>query len=215
MLVVGLTGDVGAGKSTVAEAWKKQGAFLIDSDEVVRSLWSTERLRAEAMKRFGEKVLHSKDGSVDLSAIADAVFTKEEDYRWVCKLLHPLVLEKIAGMLVGKSGCIVVELPLLFEAGRPPWIDLVVFVEAPREIRIERTIRRGWNNGELERREKWLLPSSFKAEQSDIVLKNDGELENFLERVQKMGHTLKQFAMAEGEPFSSIERKIRLLEALR
>jgi len=215
MLVVGLTGDVGAGKSTVARVWKEQGAFLIDSDEVVRSLWSTDRLRSEALKRFGEKAINSENGSVNVFTIAEAVFTNEEDYRWVCGLIHPLVLEKIAGMIRSEKSWIVVELPLLFEAGRPHWIDLVVFVTAAVETRNERTKLRGWPNGEILRRERWLLPSSLKAAQSDIVLENDGPLEDFLEKVDRIGRIMKELAEEESSLLSPSERKSRLLEAIR
>jgi len=214
MLVVGLTGDVGAGKSTVARFWRKQGAFLIDSDEVVRSLWATEQLRDEALRRFGKKAIHPEGGSLDLSVIAEAVFSNEEDYRWVCGLIHPLALDKISEMLKGKTGWIVVELPLLFEAGRPPWIDLVVFVSARAENRIEWTKRRGWANGEISRREKWLLPSSLKEAQSDIVLKNNGSLESFLEKVERMGRIMKELSMEERRPVSPCEWKRRLKEAI-
>jgi len=151
---------------------------------------------------------------LDLSVIAEAVFSNEEDYRWVCSLIHPLVLEKISEMLKGKTGWVVVELPLLFEAGRPPWIDLVIFVSAAAENRIERTKRRGWANGEIRRREKWLLPSSLKEARSDIVLRNDGPLESFLEKVEKMGWILKELAEQERMPLSTCEWKRRLKEAI-
>lgn len=187
---------------------------MIDSDEVVRSLWTTDNLRDEALKRFGEKAIDTAEGSLDLSVIAEAVFSNEEDYRWVCSLIHPLVLEKISEMLKGKTGWVVVELPLLFEAGRPPWIDLVIFVSAAAENRIERTKRRGWANGEIRRREKWLLPSSLKEARSDIVLRNDGPLESFLEKVEKMGWILKELAEQERMPLSTCEWKRRLKEAI-
>ncbi|MFA0889060.1 MAG: dephospho-CoA kinase [Synergistales bacterium] len=215
MLVVGLTGDVGAGKSTIAKAWMKLGAFLIDSDEVVRSLWSTARMRGEAFSRFGQKAIRADDGSVDLSAIADAVFSREEDYRWVCGLLHPLALEKIERMLDERHGWVVVELPLLFEAGRPSWLDIVFYVTAPEEARMERTRARGWSAEELKRRERWLLPSAHKAALADIVFRNDEPLECSLSKIEKMGKKMGEIAQMAGSfPAPGNEGRRLLLEAI-
>ncbi len=215
MLVVGLTGDVGAGKSTVAKTWNRLGASLIDSDEVVRALWSTDRIREEAFKRFGTKKIKKDDGAVDLSAIADTVFSSEEHYRWLCGLLHPLVLEKIEQMLEDLHGWVVVELPLLFEAGRPQWLDIAVYVTAPEKTRIDRTRSRGWGEGELRRRERWLLPSSHKAALADIVIVNDGSLESLLQKIEKMGRKMGEFAKrADRFPPTGNERRKHLLEAI-
>jgi len=174
MLVVGLTGDVGAGKSTLLRTWQEQGAVLIDSDEIVRVLWKTGQLRSAALDRFGSMVLNPETGEVDLAFVAAAVFSSPEHYIWVCSLLHPLVLKRIETTLENLDGWIVVELPLLFEAGRPPWLDLVVYVTASGEVRTTRTRSRGWKTGELERREKWLLPPKEKISLADIIVENDG-----------------------------------------
>jgi dephospho-CoA kinase len=215
MLVVGLTGDVGAGKSTVARTWKAQGAFLIDSDEIVRYLWKTERLRAEVLSRFGERGIGQDNGEVDTSAVAQAVFENAEDYEWVCSLLHPMVFERVQSLLEGKTGWIVVELPLLFEAGRPTWLDLVVYVTAPEKDRISRTRSRGWQEDELRRREKWLLPSREKAALSDIVIENAGTRSDMDRLIKNLGQRMKEVSsLLDGASIIGEERK-RLLEAIR
>lgn len=215
MLVVGLTGDVGAGKSTISQTWREQGAVLIDSDEIVRHLWKTGQLRSAALARFGNRALNPANGEVDLAFVAAAVFSNPEDYTWVCSLLHPLVLKRIETMLEKLDGWIVVELPLLFEAGRPSWLDLVVYVTAADEVRTIRTRSRGWKTGELERREKWLLPTKQKTFLADIVIENDGTREDLEIQAKTMGKRMGLLSKARGirGPLCPAERK-RILEAI-
>jgi dephospho-CoA kinase len=215
MLVVGLTGDVGAGKSTISRTWHEQGAVLIDSDEIVRHLWKTGQLRSAALDRFGSRALNPANREVDLAFVAASVFSSPEDYTWVCSLLHPLVFERIETMLDKLDGWIVVELPLLFEAGRPQWLDLVFYVTAAEEVRTARTRSRGWETGELERREKWLLPSKQKAFLADVVIENDGTREDLEIQAKSMGMRMGAFSKARGKrgPLCSAERK-QILEAI-
>jgi dephospho-CoA kinase len=216
MLVVGLTGDVGAGKSTISRAWHEQGAVLIDSDEIVRLLWKTGDLASAAFDRFGTVAFNTGNGEVNLSYIAEAVFTNPEHYNWVCSLLHPMVLKRIESMIELLDGWIVVELPLLFEAGRPPWLDLVVYVTAAEEVRISRTWSRGWKTGELERREKWLLPLKDKMLLADIVIENDGTRDDLERLVKLMGAKMSSLSNKRREtgPLRPAERE-QLLEAIR
>lgn len=194
MLTVGLTGDVGAGKSTVAACWKKQGATVVDTDEIVRELWKTDRLKRAALERFGERVLKSGTLELDAQYLSTRVFSHREDYEWVCSLLHPLVFHEVEAAL--KSGYVwfVIEIPLLFEAGRPDWIDLAVYVSAPEEERISRTERRGWGKGDLRAREKWLLPSERKAGMADILIQNRGGLEDLRRKALVIGGKMREIA---------------------
>jgi dephospho-CoA kinase len=216
MLVVGLTGDVGAGKSTISRAWHEQGAVLIDSDEIVRVLWKTGQLRSAAFERFGSRAFNEENGEVDLGFVAAAVFTSPEHYNWVCSLLHPLVLKRIETRIERLDGWIVVELPLLFEAGRPPWLDLVVYVTAAEEVRIARTQSRGWKTGELERREKWLLPLKEKTLLADIVIENDGTRDDLERLAKSLGAKMWSLSKTRGKNriLRPAERK-QLLEAIR
>lgn len=194
MLTVGLTGDVGAGKSTVAKVWKEQGAHLIDSDELVHSLWKSKKVREAALVRFGKSVIDSRDGSIDSALLSRAVFSNEEDYKWICALLHPLVFEEILKRKQCIDGWVVIELPLLFEAGRRDWLDLVVYLTALKKTRILRTKRRGWSESELFQRERWLKPSCEKAALSEIVIENDGSLQDLENRVRILGNLMKSMA---------------------
>lgn len=216
MLVVGLTGDVGAGKSTILRTWHEQGAVLVDSDEIVRHLWKTGQLRSAALDRFGSRALNPANGEVDLAFVAEAVFSSPEDYAWVCSLLHPLVLKRIETMLEKLDGWIVVELPLLFEAGRPSWLDLVVYVTAGEEVRIARTRSRGWKTGELERRQRWLLPLKEKILLADIVIENDGTRDNFERLAKSMGAKMRGLSETKGKNRILCQAELKqLLEAVR
>jgi dephospho-CoA kinase len=126
-----------------------------------------------------------------------------------------MVFERVQSLLEGKTGWIVVELPLLFEAGRPTWLDLVVYVTAPEKDRISRTRSRGWQEDELRRREKWLLPSREKAALSDIVIENAGTRSDMDRLIKNLGQRMKDVSsLLDGASIIGEERK-RLLEAIR
>lgn len=196
MLTVGLTGDVGAGKSTVAACWKGQGATVVDTDEIVRELWKTERLKRAALERFGLKVLKTGNGDLDPSFLSARVFSSRADYDWVCSLLHPLVFEEVKRALQNGDGWFVIEIPLLFETGRPGWLDLAVYVSAPEEERVSRTGGRGWGKEDLKAREKWLLPSVRKTGMADILIENGGALEDLRRKVFVLGEKMKEIAVS-------------------
>ena len=191
MLTVGLTGDVGAGKSTVAACWKEQGATIVDTDEIVRGLWRMEQLKRAALERFGERVLKTGNRDLDTSYLTARVFSSREDYEWVCSLLHPLVFKEVERVLRSCDGWFVIEIPLLFEVGRPDWIDLAVYVSAPEQERIQRTGRRGWGPGELKARERWLLPPERKRVMADIFIENGGALEALRKKAFAIGERMK------------------------
>jgi len=194
MLTVGLTGDVGAGKSTVAACWKEQGATVVDTDEIVRELWRRERLKRAALERFGERVLKTGNRDLDTSYISARVFSSREDYEWVCSLLHPLVFKEVERILQSREGWFVIEIPLLFEVGRPDWIDLAVYVSAPEQERIQRTAHRGWGAGELKARERWLLPPERKRVLADILIQNGGALNDLGRKAIAIGEKMKRIA---------------------
>ncbi|MDO9509390.1 MAG: dephospho-CoA kinase [Thermovirgaceae bacterium] len=180
MLAVGLTGDVGAGKSTLSSIWAAAGAHVVDADAVVAELWKTEEVISLATGRWGRVIL-SGDGMPDHAAVSRIVFDDETEYRWLCDAIHPMVREIMAERVRRLDGWVVAEIPLLFENGVPEWIDLTVYVEAAMELRFSRNRSRGWGPEEMIRRERWLLERSKKQGMADLVMTNDGSLER-LER---------------------------------
>ena len=178
MLVSAVTGDVGAGKSTLTAFWREAGASVVDADEIVRMLWSRPEIITAAVSRWGESIVDGK-GVVLSSRVAARAFGDETEYRWLCDLLHPLVRMEMERRTASLDGWVVAEIPLLFENGPPWWVDVSVYVTASDEFRMLRNSIRGWNDTEIPRRESFLLPSEEKRRRAAVVLENSGTLEEF------------------------------------
>ncbi len=186
MLTVALTGDVGAGKSTVARVWRDMGACVIDADAVAKRQWLRPEVMEQAVARWGDSVRRA-DGSPDYAAIARHAFQNEEEHAFTNALIHPGARTDLTCAAKAGNGWIVAEIPLLFESGMHDWIDCVAYAAAPIERRIERNAVRGWDAQEILRRERLLLPSAEKQARADFVLFNDGDLEAWKAEARRLG----------------------------
>lgn len=196
--VVGLTGGIGTGKSTVARMFAELGAVVIDSDAIVHELQASGTpLLAEIAAAFGPEVLRA-DGSLDRAALAARVFAEPESRARLNALVHPAVgresLRRLEAARATGAALVVVDIPLLFEtrahgsASRANLgSELVVVVYAPRELQIERQLaRNGYDRAEAERRLDAQLPIEKKRELADCVIDNSGSLEHTREQVRAL-----------------------------
>ena len=187
MLTVGLTGDVGAGKSTLSKVWEEMGAAVIDADRVARDMWDLPEIRKKASERWGSDFFEGDQKSV-FSKIAEKIFSDDREYEFVSGLLHPATIAAIEDIVKNADGWVVVEIPLLFECGRPKWMDFVVFVSASAKKRVERNASRGWDAAEIKRRESRLMPRDEKIRRSDWVLENSGTKEEWEAKARELGN---------------------------
>ena len=178
-VVIAVTGEIGAGKSTVSKILARlMNCKLIDADKIAAEMWSRPDVKDMAASRWGNDILDAQ-GNIMKTEVARRIFVDNEDYIFCNAMLHPLVMEEIRRLTENIDA--VVEIPLLPEAGRPEWIDRVVYVEADFNVRAERCRLRGWNNEELSRREKFLLPKLERIAICDHIIRNEGSLSD-LER---------------------------------
>jgi dephospho-CoA kinase len=178
--VIGLSGGIGAGKSAVARAFERLGCFVIDSDARAKAALDRADVRETLVQWWGDAVLAS-DGRIDRSRIAAIIFADPEQRRKLEQLVHPIVREDRAAMirqaLAAGARAVIVDAPLLFEAGVDAECDTVVFVDTPREQRLERLRQtRNWDEAELARREASQLPVDEKRRRSKHVVENSGKL---------------------------------------
>lgn len=178
VLVVGLVGGIGAGKSAVAQELERLGCVIVDSDTLAKQALNEPAVRAALAEWWGPGVA-GPDGRMDRRAIAAIVFTDPAQRARLEGLIHPRVKaardEVIAAVRARGGGCVVVDAPLLFEAAIDRDCDAVVFVDAPRETRMARVkAARGWDEEEFDRREKAQIPLEEKRRRSDDSVKNDG-----------------------------------------
>jgi dephospho-CoA kinase len=175
---VGLTGGIGAGKSTALEALERLGAAVLSSDAIVHELYETDEVRDEIVGHFGETV--APHGVVDRAALARRTFASDADREWLEALVWPLVRVRTAAWhehvtsLDPPVAVAVVEVPLLFEAGVESTFDATITVTAPERLRRERVAARGY--AALDAREARQLSQEEKSARSTYVVVNDGDV---------------------------------------
>ncbi|MGO9489530.1 MAG: dephospho-CoA kinase [Solirubrobacteraceae bacterium] len=176
---VGLTGGLGAGKSTALQALSRLGADVISSDAVVHELYEGDQLRDAVVARFGGEVAPA--GRVDRAAVAERAFASEADTRWLEGLIWPLVAARVASWLEGARSAepapqaAVAEVPLLFEAGLQDIYDATIAVVADEALRADRAAARG--HVLIADRDARQLTQLEKAERATFVVRNDGTVE--------------------------------------
>jgi dephospho-CoA kinase len=156
VLVVGLTGGIGSGKSAVAELLAARGAIVLDADAIAREVVEPGRPALAAIaERFGPAVVRP-DGSLDRPALASVAFVDDESRRALEAITHPAIDEEFTARMADapEDAIVVCDVPLLVESdtGRNRRYDVVVVVETPVEIRLERLAARGMDAAEARRR---------------------------------------------------------------
>ena len=180
-VVIGMAGGIGAGKSEVARAFAKAGCVVADSDKAAREALDRPDVREQLVAWWGDQIL-GEGGRVDRKQVAAVVFGDPAQRERLEKLVHPVVRQSRAELIAqaraaGAPG-VVIDAPLLFEAGLDAECDAIVFVDAPRAVRVSRVREtRGWDEAELARREKVQLPLDAKRNRSDYEVVNDADPE--------------------------------------
>jgi dephospho-CoA kinase len=180
MKTIGLVGGIASGKSLVGQMLVDRGAALLDADRAGHVvLAEDEAVRAAIRDRWGDGVFHA-DGRVDRRAVAERVFgdsaTASGNRVFLEGLLHPKIRERLEaeGERYRSEGraAVVLDAALLFEAGWESSCDLVVFVDAPRDLRLKRAALRGWSEAEFAAREAAQWPVEQKRQAADVVIPN-------------------------------------------
>ncbi|HIE53335.1 MAG TPA: dephospho-CoA kinase [Armatimonadetes bacterium] len=186
MYLIGLTGNIATGKSTVAKILAELGAEVIDSDALTRELYrpGTE-VYGQIVAEFGEEILHP-DGTIDRERLGDLVFADPQRLRRLEAIVHPAVEAVWAERLQRTSAqVVVVEAIKLIEVGYHRRCDALWVVTAPREAQIERLMKqRGWTREETERRIDAQSPPEEKLQLADVIIENAGTLEDLRRRVE-------------------------------
>jgi dephospho-CoA kinase len=180
--VIGISGGIGSGKSTVARLFGEMGCLVLNADDHVRELYATDPDVRRALRDWwGDQVFDTR-GEVDRRTIARIVFADPAKLKRLETLLHPRVdrVRKAAMAAAANDAQVlayVLDIPLLFEAGLDRQCDALVFVDAPRSQRLERVrIPRNWDETELERREKLQQPLDNKRRMSKYIIRNTADV---------------------------------------
>jgi dephospho-CoA kinase len=192
-LHVGLTGGIGAGKSTVARLLTGHGAIVLDADLAARAVVEpgTEGL-AEVARAFGPEVLRA-DGSLDRAALASVVFADEERRTRLNAIVHPRVRAWMAERAAAapEGSVVVQDIPLLVEGGLVPLFDFVIVVDADDDTRITRLVRdRGMAEQEARARIAAQAPRAQRNAAADRLIDNGGSPEDLEKAVAELWRDL-------------------------
>ena len=194
MRIIGLTGGIGSGKSTVSGMLRDLGAAVVDGDMGARAVVEPgEPALREIVKEFGESVLRP-DGGLDRRAVAERVFSDEAARLRLNAITHPRVREWMAarvGEAVGGGAEIVVmDIPLLYESTLGDEVSEVIVVWVPMEVQAQRAMSRGMDEGDVQARIRAQMPIDDKRRRATHLIDNSGSIEATRAQVQSLWRQL-------------------------
>jgi dephospho-CoA kinase len=196
VLLVGLTGGIGSGKSTVSAMLAERGAEIIDADHIAREVvmpgtpaWCKIR------DHFGPGVLFP-DGFIDRKALADIVFADPAKLALLNEITHPAIFARIADRLEaaaqGRNVVVVLDAALLLETGLAQRVDMVIVAHSPTEVRVQRLASRGVSSAQANARITAQFSEDERLARADLVIDNSGTLEDLGEQVDEAWRELRR-----------------------
>ncbi len=198
MIIAGVTGTIGTGKSTVAHMFEELGAFVIDHDRISREVVEPGKPAWQAIvDYFGQEILNG-DRTINRQALADIVFKDSARLQKLNSIVHPAVLNEDQRLVeertrIDPGGLIIKDVPLLLEAGPEIahlLVEKIIVVFASPEVQIKRLIARGVPEDDARSRIKTQLPVSDKTKYADFVVNNDGTLDETSRQVKDIYSSL-------------------------
>jgi dephospho-CoA kinase len=199
--MVGLTGGIGSGKSTVAAMLTERGAVVVDADAIARKVVEpgTPAL-AQLVDRFGPEILQP-DGCLDRAALAERAFVSDESRKDLEAITHPAIGEEFLREIAAapEGGIVVHDVPLLVESNRGLQYDAVIVVEAPRATRLDRLEARGISRDDAERRMAMQASDEDRRAVATWVLDNSGDVADLEAQVENLLTALQEMAREKQE----------------
>ena len=194
-LIIGLTGGIACGKTTVARLFQNFGADVIDADSVGHRLLREDlSVKKKLVATFGASILDSKN-EIDRLKLGRIVFNSPDQLQALNKIVHPLIIERIKADVAKKSSSagksiIVIDAALLLELDLKYVVDFVVLVYADENIQMQRLTQRGLSYEDARRRIKSQMPSHEKTRFADFVIYNNGSLSNTAKQAEEVWRAL-------------------------
>lgn len=193
MAVVGLTGGIGSGKSTVARLFGALGVHWVDADDVAREVVEPGTPALERIaEHFGQEIL-LPDGGLDRAALRRIVFDAPKERTWLESLLHPVIREELMRQLHPDNYALPYVLlvsPLLLETDQHELVEKIVVVDVPVEVQIERTMARDTNDREqVERIIAAQMPREQRLQKADDVVDNNRAMIDVERQVEQLHQT--------------------------
>lgn len=179
MLKVGLTGNIGSGKSTVAELFKSIGIAVFHADNEAKIILNSPSIVEQLVNEFGNRIIHPTSKQIDRKILASIIFNEQESLKFVNELIHSQVRERWNNWAaLQHSSFVIEEAAILFESGHAKAFDRIILVTAPLELRIKRVMDRdNMDRDKVLERIKNQWPEEEKLAISDYIIINNGVVE--------------------------------------
>jgi dephospho-CoA kinase len=194
-LIIGLTGGIACGKTTVAGLFQNFGAHVIDADLVGHQLLREDpSVKKKLVATFGASILDSKN-EIDRSKLGRIVFHSPDQLQALSKIVHPPIIERIKADIAKKSAAaeksiIVIDAALLIELNLTYIVDFVVLVYADENMQMQRLTQRGLSYEDARRRINSQMPSHEKTRFADFIIYNNGSLSNTAKQAKEVWRAL-------------------------
>lgn len=191
MNIIGLTGGIASGKSTVSSFFRQKGAAVLDADRIARELSEPGgKLHAEYVHHFGAEVLQS-DGTLNRRRIGQIVFSDPQQKQWLDAVSHPAIwaelLRKLEQKRNEKQRLILLDIPLLFESGWDKMADKTCLVYVDESVQLQRLMKRdGYTRREAQDRIAAQMPLEEKKKRADYLIDNNGSLMDTVQQAEEL-----------------------------
>lgn len=205
-LKIGITGNIGTGKSTFCSFLKEQGFNIIDADsEAKLVLNSDEKVKNEIIRLFGKESYIENEPNIKF--LAEKVFNSQENVKKMNKIVHPATIKNINKKMeleLKNRNIVFVESALIFEAGIDELFNYIILITAEDSKKIERVVERdGVDEEEVRRRLENQLSESFKKENSDFTIENNGDIKGFISKSELILNIIR--TISENEALANLE----------
>ncbi|UQV55024.1 dephospho-CoA kinase [Corynebacterium pseudodiphtheriticum] len=197
MKIIGLTGGIGSGKSTVARSLQKHGFPIVDADLIAREIVEPgQPALAELTKEFGADILNA-DGSLDRGLLASRAFENKETTQRLNNITHPRINQRTQELFdeARENGAeaVIYDMPLLIDKGLHKDMDATIVVHAAEHVRLERlTTKRGLDVDDVRRRINAQIDDETRKQHADILLDNNGTEEDLTQQIAQAVDKIKQ-----------------------
>lgn len=190
-MIIGLTGGIASGKSTVSKYLAEKGFKVYDADKIAKDISQKKSVQEEIITTFGDKIL-DRNGNVDRKKLKEIVFENKDKLKKLNGIIHPKVIDFYKKLKEKNTDEVIIfDIPLLFESGLDKICDKILVVISDYEVQLDRIVERDKIDRELASKiVKAQLSNEERIKKADVVIENNSNLEDLFEKVERFCETI-------------------------